>query len=79
MTNLDNPNYRRDLERAADQEGMSTGAWAGVAFLILLLGGVAFYTYSTPGTNTAGSNQPGIEQPATVGQGGARSKMPVKE
>ena len=79
MTNFDDPNYRREFERAADEEGMSTTAWAGIAFVILLLGGVAFYTFSTPSSNTAANTQPRIEQPATVGQGGAQSKMPAKE
>jgi len=86
MTNLDDPHYRRDLglndpnyrrefEHEAEEEGMSTVAWAGIAFLVLFLGGVAVYTFTAPSSNTA-SNQPGIEQPVTTGQGGAQSKMP---
>lgn len=70
------PEYRNELEREADAEGMSTAAWAGIAVGVLLLGGIAVYTFTTPNSTTASNNQPAIEQPATVGQGGAESKMP---
>jgi hypothetical protein len=71
-----NPEYRREFEYEADEEGMSTAAWAGMAFLVLLLGAIATYTFYTPSSNTAANKQPGIEQPVTTGQGGAQSKMP---
>jgi hypothetical protein len=71
-----NPEYRREFEYEADEEGVSTAAWAGVAFLVLLLGAIVAYTFYTPSSNTATGTQPGIEQPVTTGQGGAQSKMP---
>ena len=80
MTNLNDPNYRREFEREADEEGVSTAAWAAMAFVLLLLGGVAVYAFSSGDMRTATSNVPGIEQsapPATTGQGGAQSKMPA--
>jgi len=71
-----NPAYRREFEYEASEEGMSSAAWAGIAVVILLLGGIAAYTYYTPSSNTAANTQPGIQQPMTTGQGGAESKMP---
>jgi len=73
---LDDPRYRREFEQEADEEGVSMAAWAGVVFLVLLLGGIAVFTFSTPHSNLASGNPPGIEQPVTTGQGGAQSKMP---
>ena len=74
------PNYRREFEGEADEEGMTIAAWTGVAFVVMLLGGIAMYAFSNSNTTTVSSNQPGIEQsvpPATTGQGGAQSKMPA--
>jgi len=82
MTHPNDPNFRQEFQREADQEGMSTSAWAGTAFVLLLLGGLAVWAYyddRTPTTTTA-VKRPGIEQqmpPVTTGQGGAASKMPV--
>ena len=74
------PNIRRELEHEADEEGMSTAAWAGIAVAVMVVGGIAMYAFSTSHTNTASSNPPaGIERsapPVTTGQGGAQSRMP---
>ena len=78
--NPNDPNYRREFEREADEEGMSTAAWAGIAVAVMVVGGVAMYAFSSSNTTTASSNQPGIERsvpPATTGQGGAQSRMPA--
>ena len=78
--NPNDPNYRREFEREADEEGMSTAAWAGIAVAVMVIGGVAMYAFSGGGSTTTSSNQPGIERsvpPATTGQGGAQSKMPA--
>jgi hypothetical protein len=78
--NTNDPNVRRELEREADAEGMSTTAWAGIAVAVMVVGGIAMYAFSSSNTNTASSNPPaGIERsapPATTGQGGAQSRMP---
>jgi hypothetical protein len=78
--NTNDPNIRRELEREADEEGMSTTAWAGIAVAVMVVGGIAMYAFSTTHTNTASSNPPpGIERsapPVTTGQGGAQSRMP---
>jgi hypothetical protein len=71
-----NPEYRREFEHEADEEGTSTAAWAGIVFMVLLLGGIAVFTFTTPNSDLASGTQPGIEQPVTTGQGGAQSKMP---
>jgi hypothetical protein len=78
-----NPNdaeYRRELIRETNEEGMSTAAWAGIAVAVMVVGGIAMYAFSSNTTTTASSNQPGIERsapPATTGQGGAQSRMPA--
>jgi len=75
------PNYRREFEREADEEGITTTAWAGIAVAVMVIGGIAMYALSShEGTTTASSTQPGVERsvpPATTGQGGAQSKMPA--
>ena len=78
--NPNDPNYRRELIRETNEEGMSTAAWAGIAVAVMVIGGIAMYAFSSGTTNTASSNQPGIERtapPATTGQGGVQSKMPA--
>jgi hypothetical protein len=79
--NPNDPNYRREFEREADEEGMTTAAWAGIAVAVMVVGGIAMYAFSS-GSNTttaSGNPPPGIERsapPATTGQGGAQSRMP---
>jgi hypothetical protein len=79
--NPNDPDYRREFEREADEEGMTTAAWAGIAVAVMVIGGIAMYALSGhESTTTASSPQPGIERsapPATTGQGGAQSKMPA--
>ncbi len=78
--NPNDPNYRREFEREADEEGMSTAAWAGIAVAVMVVGGVVLYALSGSNPITASGDQPGIERsvpPATVGQGGAQSRMPA--
>jgi hypothetical protein len=77
--NPNDPNYRRELIRETDEEGMSTAAWAGIAVAVMLVGGVAMYAFSSH-ENTTTASGPGIERsvpPATTGQGGAQSRMPA--
>jgi hypothetical protein len=72
--------YRRELARETDREGISTAAWAGIAFVVMVIGGIAMYAMSNSGSIIASRTQPGIESsvpPATTGQGGAQSKMPT--
>jgi hypothetical protein len=78
--NPEDPNYRRELIRETNEEGMSTAAWAGIAVAVMVVGGVAMYALSSGPPTTATSNLPGIERsapPATTGQGGAQSRMPA--
>ena len=75
-----NPDYRRQLVQATDREGISTAAWAGIAFVVMVIGGIAMYALSNSSSTTALRTPPGIESsvpPATTGQGGARSRMPT--
>jgi len=72
------PNIRRELEHEADEEGMSTAAWAGIAVAVMVVGGIAMYAFSSHESTTTAST-PGIERsqpPVTTGQGGAQSRMP---
>jgi hypothetical protein len=79
--NPNDPDYRREFLREADQEGVSTAAWAGIAVAAMIIGGVAMYAFSTHESSvTASKTQPNIEQgapPATSGQGGVQSRMPA--
>ncbi len=79
--NPNDPDYRRELIRETNEEGMSTAAWAGIAVAVMLIGGVAMYAFSSSETNTASTtSHPGIAKnspPVTTGQGGAQSRMPA--
>ncbi|MPZ39657.1 MAG: hypothetical protein GEU95_16680 [Rhizobiales bacterium] len=80
--NPDDSDYRRELTRETNEEGMSTTAWAGIAVAAMLVGGVAMYAFSSSETNTASSTLPGIEKsapPVTTGQGGAQSRTPAEK
>ena len=79
--NPKDPDYRRELIRETNEEGMSTAAWAGIAVAVMLVGGVAMYAFSNSETSTASKTQPGTEQtaPVTTGQGGAQSRMPAEK
>ena len=70
------PNYRREFEREATEEGMTTAAWAGIAVAVMVIGGVAMYAFSNHESTTA-STQTGANAPVTTGQGGAQSRMPA--
>ena len=76
--NPNDPNYRRELVREVNEEGMSTATWAGIAVAVMIVGGVAMYAFSNHESTTTAS-APGVERsttpPATTGQGGAESKM----
>lgn len=79
--NPNDPNYRRELVREVNEEGISTATWAGIAVAIMVVGGVAMYAFSShESTTTASTNQPAVERsapPATFGQGGTQSRMPA--
>jgi hypothetical protein len=79
--NPNDPDYRRELVRETQQEGMSTATWAGIAVAAMIIGGVAMYAFSTHESSvTASKTQPKTEQgapPTTTGQGGAQSRMPA--
>jgi hypothetical protein len=82
MTNPNDPDYRRELVRETNEEGMSTATWAGIAVAAMIIGGIAMYAFSTHESNVTASKQPNIEQsapPATTGQGGTQSKMPAEK
>lgn len=82
MTNPNDPDYRRELVRETNEEGMSTATWAGIAVAAMVIGGIAMYAFSTHESNVTASKQPNIESsapPATTGQGGTQSKMPAEK
>jgi hypothetical protein len=62
------------------QSPVSKATWAGIAIVVLVLGGIAVWAYSSQNPQSASVQpKPGVEQtvpPATSGQGGAASKMP---
>ena len=75
--NPNDPNYRRELVRETDEEGMSTATWAGIAVAVMVVGGIAMYAFSShESTGTASVQNPGAPS-ATFGQGGTQSKMPA--
>ena len=76
------PNFRRELQRETDREGITTATWVSIAFVVLVFAGLAAWAYySGDAANTmASAKRPGVEQttpPATTGQGGAASRMPT--
>jgi len=80
MQDTRDPNYRRALERETSREGISTAAWAGIAFVVMVIGGIAMYALSSSDNTTISRAPPGVERsmpPATTGQGGAQSRMPT--
>jgi hypothetical protein len=84
MLDTRDPDDRRDLIRETNREGLSTTAWAGIAFVVMVIGGIVIYMLSgaDPGSTVTTRTQPAIERnvpPATTGQGGAQSKMPSVE
>lgn len=84
MLDTRNPDDRRELIRETDREGLSTAAWVGIAFVVMVIGGIVIYMLSGIGpTNTVTTQTKApIERsvpPATTGQGGAQSKMPTVE
>src|SRR5262249_26344143 len=82
MTNPNDPNYRRELIRETNDEGMSTTTWASIAVAAMVIGGIAMYAFPTHESNVTASKQPNIESsapPATTGQGGTQSKMPAEK
>ena len=46
--NPNDPNYRRELEREINEEGMSTATWAGIAVAVMVVGGIAMYALLEP-------------------------------
>jgi hypothetical protein len=82
MLDTRDPDDRRDLVRETNREGMSTAAWAGIAFAVMVVGAIVIYALSgiDPGSNIATQTKAPIERsvpPATTGQGGVQSKMPT--
>jgi hypothetical protein len=80
MLNTQDPRDRGDLQHAADEDGLTTATIASIAFVLLLFGGVALWAYYSDRSSTTSAQRPGIERsapPATIGQGGAASKMPA--
>jgi hypothetical protein len=81
--NPNDPDYRRELIRETNQEGMSTAAWAGIAVAAMVIGGIAMYAFSSHESSVTASKQPGTETsappPATTGQGGTQSGMPAEK
>lgn len=83
MLQTDNPKERRELVRETNEEGFSTVTWAGIAFVLMVIGGIAMYVFaSDTGVTTNAKGPPGLEQtvpPATTSQGGAKSRMPAAD
>jgi hypothetical protein len=82
MLDTKDPDDRRELARETSREGMSTAAWAGIAFAVMVIGGIIIYALSgtDPRSSIATQTKAPIERsvpPATTGQGGVQSKMPT--
>ena len=85
MTNLNDPNSRREFPQDAEESSFSGGTWISLAFIVALFAGVAFWAYQSGDMQEAANNRPGVERKtpaATTGQSapsnpGAPSNAPA--
>jgi hypothetical protein len=85
MTNLNDPNSRREFPQEPEGSSFSAATWISLAFIAVLFGGVAFWAYQSGDMQEAANNRPGIERKspaATTGQSapsnpGAPSSAPA--
>ena len=77
MTNLNNPDSRREFPQEAEGSSFSRTTWISLGFIVLLFAGVAFWAYQSGDMQQAADNRPGVERkmpPATTGQGGPSNR-----
>jgi hypothetical protein len=71
MTNLNDPNPRREFPEEVQGSTFTGATWISLAFIVLLFSGVAFWAYQSGDIQQAADNRPGVERkmpPATTGQ-----------
>ena len=70
MTNLNDPNSRREFPQDAEESSFSGATWISLAFIVALFAGVAFWAYQSGDMQEATNNRPGVERktPASTGQ-----------
>ena len=85
MTNLNDPNSRREFPQEPEGSSFSSATWISLAFIVALFAGVAFWAHQSGDMQEAANNRPGIERKspaATTGQSapsnpGAPSSAPA--
>jgi hypothetical protein len=73
MTNLNDPNSRREFPQEAEGSTFSGATWISLGFIVVLFAGVAFWAHQSGDMRQAADNRPGVERkmpPATTGQSG---------
>ena len=70
MTNLNDPNSRREFPQEAEGSSFTRATWLSLGFIVVLFAGVAFWAYQSGDMQEAANNRPGVERktPATTGQ-----------
>jgi hypothetical protein len=71
MTNLNNPNSRREFPQEAEGSTFNSSTWLSLGFIVVLFAAVAFWAYQSGDMQEAANNRPGIERKtpaATTGQ-----------
>jgi hypothetical protein len=70
MTNLNDPNSRREFPEEAEGSSFTGATWISLGFIVLLFAGVAFWAYQSGDMQQAADNRPGVERKTTTtGQG----------
>ena len=76
MTNVNDPNSRREFPQEAEESSFSAGTWISLGFIVVLFAGVAFWAYQSGDMQEAANNRPGVERKTpteTTGQSGPSS------
>jgi hypothetical protein len=66
MTNLNDPNTRREFPQDAEESSFSGATWISLAFIVALFAGVAFWAYQSGDMQEAANNRPGVERKTTT-------------
>ena len=70
MTNLNDPNSRREFPQEPEGSSFSAATWISLAFIAVLFGGVAFWAYQSGDMQEAANNRPGVERKMPTGSTG---------
>jgi hypothetical protein len=70
MTNVNDPNSRREFPQEAEGSSFTGATWVSLGFIVLLFAGVAFWAYQSGDMQEAANNRPGVERKMPTGTTG---------